>query len=152
MSENHLRQLEARGVNVWLDGVTRGEITGGLVLRLIDEDGISGITTNPSTFEKAISTTTDYDQDIKDFALQGWDAQRIVDALVVDDVQGLADDLRLLWDRTNGKAGYVSVEVSPRLARDTEGTIQEAHRLWDLINRPNLMVKIPGTVEGVGAI
>lgn len=152
MSENHLRQLEARGVSVWLDGVTRGEIVGGAILRLIDEDGISGITTNPSTFEKAISSTTDYDQDIKDFALQGWDARQIVDALVADDVQGLADDLRLLWDRTNGQAGYVSVEVSPHLAHDTRGTIQEAHRLWDLINRPNLLVKIPGTVEGVGAI
>jgi len=152
MSENHLRQLEARGVSVWLDGVTRGEITGGAVLSLIDDDGISGITTNPSTFEKAVTTTTDYDQDIQDFALQGWDARQIVDTLVVDDVQALADELRPLWDRTNGQAGFVSVEVSPHLARDTQGTIQEVHRLWALINRPNLMVKIPGTVEGVGAI
>jgi len=152
MSVNHLRELEARGVSVWLDGVTRGEITGGKILRLIDEDGISGITTNPSTFEKAITSTTDYDEDIKNFAVQGWDARKIVDAIVVDDVRALADDLRPLWDQTNGQAGYVSVEVSPHLARDTRGTIEEAHRLWDLIHRPNLMVKIPGTVQGIGAI
>jgi len=152
MSVNHLRELEARGVSVWLDGVTRGEITGGKILRLIDEDGISGITTNPSTFEKAITSTTDYDEDIKNFAVQGWDARKIVDVIVVDDVRALADDLRPLWDQTNGQAGYVSVEVSPHLARDTRGTIEEAHRLWDLIHRPNLMVKIPGTVQGIGAI
>jgi len=152
MSENHLRRLEARGQGVWLDGITRADITNGSILRLVDEDGISGITTNPATFEKAITGTSDYDQDIQDFARQGLDAGQIVESLVVADVQGAADVLRARWDRSARQAGYVSVEVSPLLARDTRQTILEVHRLWDVINRPNVMIKIPGTIEGVAAV
>ncbi len=152
MNENRLRMLEACGQSVWLDGISRGQLTSGMLLDLIDHAGLSGVTTSPATFERAITGTSDYDQDIFDDALQGKKAAQILDDLIVTDVQGAADDLRVVWDRTNGRDGYVSVALSPHLARDAEATLAEAHHLWDTINRPNILIAIPGTLEGLPAI
>lgn len=152
MGMNRLRLLEARGQSVWQDNITRGQLKSGGLKKLIDEDGISGVTTNPSIFQKAIGTSSDYDGAIADLARQGKDVATILDTLIVQDVQGAADELRPVWERTNGQDGFVSIEVGANLARDTQGTIAEAKRLWSAVGRPNVMVKIPGTVEGVPAI
>jgi len=152
MATNPLRVLEARGQSVWQDNITRDQLTSGDLERLIVEDGISGVTSNPTIFEKAVGGSAAYDADIRRLARQGKQPAEIADALMIADVQGAADVLRPVWERTGGNDGYVSIEVSPRLARGTRATIAEAHRLWEAVNRPNLMVKIPGTAEGILAI
>src|SRR5262249_31846988 len=119
---------------------------------LVTEDGISGVTSNPTIFQKAISGSSAYDDDVTRLARQGKGAEEIVDALIIHDIQGAADVLRPAWEQTNAQDGFVSIEVSPRLARAPRGSIREAHRLWDAVNRPNLLVKIPGTAEGIPAI
>jgi transaldolase len=152
MATNRLRQLEARGQSVWQDNITRDQLTSGYLKGLVTEDGISGVTSNPTMFQKAISGSSAYDDDVTRLARQGKGAEEIVDALIIHDIQGAADVLRPVWDQTNAQDGFVSIEVSPRLARDTQGSVREAHRLWDAVNRPNLLVKIPGTAEGIPAI
>jgi len=152
MATNPLRVLEARGQSVWQDNITRDQLTSGDLERLIVEDGISGVTSNPTIFEKAVGGSAAYDADIRRLARQGKQPAEIADALMIADVQGAADVLRPVWERTGGNDGYVSIEVSPRLARGTRATIAEAHRLWEAVNQPNLMVKIPGTAEGILAI
>jgi transaldolase len=149
---NPLRALEARGQSVWQDNITRDQLTARLLERLVVEDGVSGVTSNPTIFQKAIGGSAAYDADIRRLARTGKQPAEIADALMIEDVQGAADVLRPVWDRTAGEDGYVSIEVSPRLARGTEATIKEAHRLWEAVNRPNLLVKIPGTAEGIPAI
>ncbi len=152
MRMNPLRALEAHGQSVWQDNLTRGQLRSGRLRQLIDEDGLSGVTSNPTIFQKAIGGSTDYDAAIATLAGEGKDPVAIADELMIADVRDAADLLRPIWERTSGRDGFVSVEVAARLARDTTRTIAEAHRLWDAVNRPNLMVKIPGTVEGVPAI
>jgi transaldolase len=152
MSTNPLRQLNAIGQSVWQDNIRRGELLSGALKRLIDQDGLSGTTSNPTIFGKAIEGSHDYDDAIGALARQGKDATAIFDALAIEDIQTACDLFRATYDSTQGRDGFVSIEVSPDLAYDTANTIAEARRLWKAVNRPNLMVKIPGTKEGLPAI
>ena len=149
---NPLHLLEARGQSIWLDNLTRHILKDGFLKRLIDEDGISGVTSNPSIFEKAMTSGTDYDQAIRELADMGLPAPAIYEAMAVRDIQDACELLRSRYDRTNGTDGFVSLEVSPHGARSAEATIEEARRLWASVNRPNAFIKIPGTPEGVPAI
>jgi transaldolase len=149
---NPLHLLEARGQSIWLDNLTRHILRDGFLKRLIDEDGISGVTSNPSIFEKAMTSGTDYDQAIRELADMGLPAPAIYEAMAVRDIQDACELLRSRYDRTNGTDGFVSLEVSPHGARSAEATIEEARRLWTSVNRPNAFIKIPGTPEGVPAI
>jgi transaldolase / glucose-6-phosphate isomerase len=149
---NPLLRLEALGQSVWIDFIRRGALVSGEIRRLVEEDGVSGLTSNPSIFEKAIGGSRDYDTAIRSLALEGRRPEEILDILSVDDIVQVADLLRPIYDRTRGADGYASIEVSPLHAHDAKGTIDEAHRLWREINRPNLMVKVPGTAEGAAAI
>jgi transaldolase/glucose-6-phosphate isomerase len=149
---NPLRQLGERGQAVWLDYLRRDLFDGELKV-LIERDGLTGMTSNPSIFEKAIASGK-YDADIvaavtADKSIGDID---LYERLAIADIQKAADQLRVVYDRTGGKDGFVSLEVSPRLANDTEGTIAEARRLWKAVGRDNLMVKVPGTVAGIPAI
>jgi transaldolase len=152
MATNRLHALEAQGQSIWQDNITRSQIASGGLKRLVEEDGLTGVTSNPTIFQRAISGSADYDEQLAQLARQGRDAAAIVDALIVTDIRDAADVLRPVWERTQGHDGFVSIEVEPRFAHDTAGSIAEAHRLWEAVNRPNLMIKIPGTVEGVPAI
>ncbi len=152
MSSNPLKRLGELGQSVWLDYIRRDLIASGELRRLIEEDGLRGMTSNPSIFEKAITGSHDYDEDIRALALEGKGVQAIYEALSVRDVQNAADEFRPLYDKTDGKDGYVSLEVNPHLAHDTKATIDEARRLWDTLNRPNVFIKVPATAEGLPAI
>jgi transaldolase len=152
MKDNPLSQLGALGQSIWLDYIRRDLIASGGLRRLIEEDGLRGMTSNPSIFEKAIADSHDYDEDIRALALKGKDAEAIYEALSQRDVQSAADEFRPLYDRTDGKDGYVSLEVNPHLAHDTHGTTEEARRLWAVLNRPNVFIKVPATTEGLPAI
>jgi transaldolase len=152
MKPNPLIELEELGQCIWLDYIQRGLVKNGQLKRMIKEDGLSGMTSNPAIFEKAILDSHDYDAEIRTLALAGRDAKAIFDTLSVRDVQTAADSFRPLYDRTSGAKGYVSLEVNPHLAHDTRGTIEEAHRLWITLARPNVLIKIPATDEGLPAI
>jgi transaldolase len=152
MEENPLRKLQSLGQSIWLDYIRRDLIVSGELRRLIEADGLRGITSNPSIFEQAIAGSHDYDEDIRSMALQGQGTMKIYEALVLRDVQNAADEFRLIYNNTDGKDGYVSLEVNPHLAHDTAGTIQEARRLWGALNRPNVFIKVPATTEGLPAI
>lgn len=152
MKINHLKQLGMLGQSIWLDYIRRDLIIGGELRRLIEEDGLRGMTSNPSIFEKAITGSHDYGEDIRTMALDGKDCMAIYEALSQRDVQGAADEFRPVYDETDGKDGYVSLEVNPHLAHDTKGTIIEARRLWGALNRPNILIKVPATTEGLPAI
>ncbi len=149
---NPLRELEALGQSVWLDDIDREHLRSGLFERLIEEDGLSGATGNPTIFEHSIDHGTAYDEQMRQLIAQGKDAPAIYEMLAMTDVRQVADLLRLIYDRTDGQDGFVSIEVSPYLAQDTEGTLAEVRRFWHTIDRPNLMVKIPSTPAGVPAI
>jgi len=151
MKNNPSKQLEALGQSVWLDYIRRDLMASGGLKRLIDEDGLRGMTSNPAIFEKAIEDSHDYDDDIQALALQGKNVETIYEALSQRDVQSAADEFRSLYDKTDGKDGYVSLEVNPHLAHDTGGTIKEARRLWAALDRPNVLIKVPGTTEGLPA-
>ncbi|HLY24563.1 MAG TPA: transaldolase [bacterium] len=146
-----IRELLDAGQSVWLDYIHRGILKSGEFKRMV-EGGIRGVTSNPTIFEKAITGSHDYDEQISRLAADGKSTTEIYEALVVDDIRAAADTLRPVHDATGGADGFVSVEVSPLLAHDTEGTIQEVRRWNTLIGRPNVMVKIPGTAEGFPAI
>lgn len=152
MAQNRLRMLAERGQSVWQDNITRGQLRSGGLRTLIEEDGISGVTTNPSIFQKAIGGSADYDEAILKLAREGEDIATILDTLIIEDVRAAADELRPVWEQTGQRDGFVSIEVGANLARDTQGTITEAKRLWHAVGRPNVLIKIPGTVEGVPAI
>ena len=149
---NPLIELESFGQNIWMDFLRRSAIDSGEIKQLIDEDGVSGVTSNPSIFEKAIAGSHDYDEAVQTLARQGKSVEEIYEALTVEDIQRTADLFRPVYDRLDGRDGFISLEVSPTLAGDTAGSIQEAHRLWKKVGRPNLMIKIPGTEAGVPAI
>jgi transaldolase len=152
MKDNPLRQLSALGQSIWLDYIERDLITSGELRRLIEEDGLRGITSNPSIFEKAIGGCHEYDDDIRIMALEGKNIKVIYEALSQRDVQSAADEFRPLYDETRGLDGYVSLEVNPHLAQDTVGTLEEARRLWASLKRPNVLIKVPATVEGLPVI
>lgn len=150
MSENPLKKLGALGQSVWYDYIRRDLYTGPGLKRLIEDDGLRGMTSNPTIFQNAIAKSSLYDEDIRRAA--GNQPAAVYESLAVTDVRAAADQFRPVFDATNGEDGYVSIEVGPHLARDTKATIVEAHRLWSECDKPNVMVKIPGTAEGVPAI
>ena len=150
---NPLKELPKYGQSVWLDYIRRNLITSGELKRLIDEDGLRGMTSNPSIFEKAIAGSTDYTDFLE--SLKGrhdLDAKARYEMLAIRDIQDATDLMRPVYDSANRKDGFVSLEVSPYLANDTEGTIAEARRLWKTVNRENVMIKVPGTPAGLPAI
>ena len=144
--------LTEAGTSVWLDEIRRSLVEGGELQRLIEEDCLRGVTSNPAIFEKAILGSDDYDEELQRYAEEGLSAEEIFDHIAVYDVQLGCDALRPTWDALEGRDGFVSLEVAPRLAHDTQGTIEVAQHYWDIVDRPNLMVKIPGTDAGVPAI
>jgi transaldolase len=152
MKKNPLKELGALGQSIWLDYIRRDLISSGELRRLIEDDGLRGMTSNPSIFEKAIVDSHDYDADIRAMALAGKSAGSIYEALSQRDVQSAADEFRPVYDTTDGRDGYVSLEVNPHLAHDTQGTMREARRLWEALERPNVFIKVPATAEGLPAI
>ncbi|HEV2315700.1 MAG TPA: bifunctional transaldolase/phosoglucose isomerase [Candidatus Acidoferrales bacterium] len=150
---NPLKELTKFGQAVWLDYIRRNLLTSGELQRLIDEDDLRGMTSNPTIFEKAITGSTDYADFLKSLASRPeLDAKGRYELLAIRDIQGAADILRSVYEKTKRRDGYVSLEVSPLLARDTKGTIEEARRLWKMVARENVMIKVPGTSEGLPAI
>ncbi len=149
---NPVLQLQDFGQSVWLDYIRRSLLTSGELKRLVTEDGLRGVTSNPSIFEKAIVGSTDYQDILSDPQSRNLDAKALYEKVAIRDIQDAADVLRPVYDSSQRNYGYVSLEVSPLLAHDTEGTIEEARRLWKAVGRPNLMVKVPGTTEGIPAI
>jgi transaldolase/glucose-6-phosphate isomerase len=147
-----LAALTAAGTSVWLDQLRRGMIEDGELARMVEEDSLRGVTSNPAIFEKAILGSPDYDDDLAAAAREGLSAREVYRRLAVRDVQLAADVLRPVYDETGGYDGYVSLEVAPRLAHDTEGTLEQARMYWELVDRPNLLIKIPATEEGIPAI
>jgi transaldolase len=149
---NPLIQLKALGQSIWLDDIDRGQLRSGLFGRLIDEDGLSGATGNPTIFEHSITHSSTYDEQMQHLIHESKSSLEIYEALAMTDVKTVADLLRPTYDRTDGQDGFVSIEVSPYLAHDTQATLVEVRRFWQTIDRPNLMVKIPSTPAGVPAI
>ena len=152
--ETPIAGLQRLGQSIWLDFIRRGMITTGELQRLVDSDGVTGVTSNPTIFEKAISGSDDYANQIADLRRRSPDlpARQVYERVVVKDIQDVADILRGVYERTGGRDGFVSLEVSPGVAHDTDATIAEARQLWAAIDRPNAMIKVPGTVEGVPAV
>ncbi|MBX6321366.1 MAG: bifunctional transaldolase/phosoglucose isomerase [Rhodospirillaceae bacterium] len=150
---NPLLALQDFGQSVWLDFVRRGLIASGELKRLVERDRIRGVTSNPAIFEKAIAGSHDYDEAFERLpAPAELEAQTIFETLALEDIRAAADVLRPVYDETDGRDGFISLEVSPYLALDTEGTIQEARRLWQAVGRDNLMIKVPATEAGIPAI
>ena len=154
MMANRLRALHAEGQAVWLDFLDRQFLAGGGFGKLVEEDGVTGVTSNPSIFEKAIGHGSDYDEGLAAFDRANPDASAIhrYEAMAIEDLRMACDILRPVYDRLGGKDGYASLEVSPYLADDTDGTIAQATDYWRRVDRPNLMIKIPGTRAGAPAI
>ena len=150
--ENPLRLLHNFGQSVWLDYIRRDLFTSGELQRLIDEDGLRGMTSNPSIFEKAIAGSADYTDTLKQLKARNLPAADIYEAIAIQDIQSAADRLHGVYQSSNRQDGYVSLEVSPKLARSTQASIEEARRLWKAVGRENIMIKIPGTTEGLPAI
>ena len=150
--ENPLVRLGELGQSVWYDYITRDLLSSGELDRLIREDGLRGMTSNPTIFEKAIAASQLYDDDIRRLSEQGRSAGEIFEALAVADVRAACDAFAGLYQRTGGQDGFVSLEVSPRLAHDPDATLHEADRLWQAVGRPNAMIKVPGTQAGLSAI
>ncbi|MBZ5704127.1 MAG: transaldolase [Acidobacteriia bacterium] len=149
---NPLKDLLRFGQSVWLDYIRRNLITSGELKRLIDEDGVRGVTSNPSIFEKAISGSTDYADLLQSLQSKPeLDATARYEILAIRDIQDAADILRPVYDSSKQRDGYISLEVSPYLARDTQATLLEARRLWKAVARKNVMIKVPGTAEGIPA-
>ena len=152
MKTNPLIALGQLGQSPWYDYITRELMSSGRLTRLIADDGLRGMTSNPTIFEKAISGSEDYDEDIRRAMADGKKPGESFEALAVADVRSACDVFRPLYDALDGRDGLVSIEVSPELANDTAGSLAEAARLWQSVGRPNVMVKIPGTAEGLSAI
>jgi transaldolase/glucose-6-phosphate isomerase len=150
--ENPLRALQLFDQSVWLDSIRRSLLTSGELQRLVDEDGVRGVTSNPAIFEKAVTGSSDYADILEAPGAASIDPAVLYETLAVRDIQQAADVLRPVYDGSARRDGYVSLEVSPMLAADTEGTLADARRLWAAVGRPNLMIKVPGTPEGIGAV
>jgi transaldolase/glucose-6-phosphate isomerase len=151
---NPLKELLNQGQSVWLDFISRQVIQSGELKRLVEEDGLRGVTSNPTIFEKAIGGSADYDESLREMLAQDRKTPvgQLYERVAIQDIQAAADVLRPVYDQTSGADGYVSLEVSPHLARDTQATIAEAKRLKASVDRPNLMIKVPATPEGIPAI
>ncbi len=148
---NSVLETQRLGQSIWYDNIRRGLITSGELQNLI-EVGVTGVTSNPTIFEKAIAGSTDYDDSLIELAHARKSTTETFEALAIEDIRAAADLLRPIYERTNGVDGYISLEVSPSLAHDTEGTIAEAKRLFSSLERPNVMIKVPATSEGIPAI
>jgi transaldolase len=149
---NPLIRMQLLGQSPWHDNIRRQLLASGALRKMMEEGDITGLTSNPTIFQQAIAGSGDYDADLERLAREGKSAEEIFDALAIDDIRNAADVLMRVFERTGGNDGYVSIEVAPKLANDTQGTIREARRLWSAVARPNLMVKIPATPAGVPAI
>jgi transaldolase len=147
-----LWKLTELGQSVWLDYIRRAILDNGELERMIREDALRGVTSNPAIFEQAIAGSDDYDQELQELAAGGVDVVQAYERLAIADIQRAADLLRGLYDEARGTDGFVSLEVSPELAHETEATLQEARRLWRQVDRPNVMIKVPGTAAGLPAI
>ena len=134
-----------------MDYIRRSLLTSGELARLIEADGLRGVTSNPAIFEKAITGSTDYVEMLQSLAPQYREAKSLYEQVAIRDIQDAADVLRPVYEETRARDGYVSLEVSPHLARDTAGTLAEARRLWRQVDRPNVMIKVPATPEGIPA-
>ena len=145
-----IREAQRHGQAIWYDNIRRGLLTSGELQRLI-EQGVTGVTSNPTIFEKAVAGSTDYDDALADLSRTGKSVPEIYESLAIQDIQDTANLLRPVYERTNGADGYISLEVSPRLAHDTEGTVAEAQRLFKTLDRPNVMIKVPATPQGIPA-
>lgn len=152
MQNNPLKKLETLGQSIWLDYIRRDLITNGELLQLIENDGLRGMTSNPAIFQKSIAESNLYDSEIRDLAAQNKEINTIYEEISQKDVQQAADVFRSLYDKTKGDDGYVSLEVNPHLANNTQGTIAEGRRLRTALNRPNVLIKVPATAEGLPAI
>jgi transaldolase/transaldolase/glucose-6-phosphate isomerase len=152
MKTNNVIQIRELGQSIWLDFFDRKIMDTGKLMALIEEDAVSGVTFNPSIFEKAISGSSDYDEDIAALSEKKSNSNDIFYSLAIKDIKRAADLFKPVYERSNGEDGFVSLEVSPHLAHDTEGTIKQARELWRLACRKNVMIKIPGTPEGLPAI
>jgi transaldolase len=153
MDQNRLRQLETYGQSLWLDHIRRDLLTGGGLARMIAEDGLKGLTSNPAIFEKAITEAAEYRDALAAAARAGErDPERTYERIAIEDIRLAADRMMAVHAATGGRDGYVSLEVSPRLARETQATISEARRLWRDVGRSNLMIKVPATPAGLPAI
>lgn len=149
---NNLKKIQKYGQSIWLDLLDRNLMDSGNLQRMIEEDGLRGLTSNPAIFEKAITGSKDYDKDIAEIKKKGGNELEVFFELAIKDIQRAADIFRPVYDSTDGRDGFVSLEVSPDMARDTEGTIAQARELWERLDRKNVMIKIPGTIEGLPAI
>ena len=150
---NPVRALQGLGQSVWLDYIRRSLLTSGELERLVDEDGLRGVTSNPAIFEKAITGSTDYEAELTELGRRGdLDPKAAYETLAIRDIRDAADVLQRVYRATDGRDGYVSLEVSPELAHDTGRTVAEARRLWQAVSRENLMIKVPATPAGVPAI
>ncbi|BAU49289.1 transaldolase [Sulfurifustis variabilis] len=152
MDANPLRALHELGQSVWLDDIRRAWLDDGTLARLIADDGVAGVTSNPAIFEKAISGGGEYDGAIAELTRLGKTPGTVYETLAIDDVRRAADLLRPAWDATNGADGFVSLEVSPHFADYADATVREAKRLWAAFDRPNAMIKVPGTHAGLTAV
>lgn len=153
MSKNPLIDLETYGQSIWLDFISRELLESGQLHRLVKEDHLKGLTSNPSIFEKAIAQTNDYQEAIEILGEKDpHNAKIVYESIAIKDIQDAADFLRPVYEESQGLDGFVSLEVSPHLAFDTDGTIEEGKRLWHQVDRPNLMIKVPGTKKGMAAI
>ena len=148
---NPVQEVQRLGQSIWYDNIRRGMIKSGELQRLIGL-GVSGLTSNPTIFEKAIAGSSDYDEALLELSVDRKSPQEVFEALAIQDIQDVADLLRPIYERSGGADGDASLEVSPRLAHDTEGTIAESTRLFSALDRPNVMIKVPATVEGIPAI
>ncbi|WP_396929240.1 transaldolase [Mycolicibacterium sp.] len=153
MTQNRvLSALSSAGVSIWLDDLSRDRLTSGNLQQLIDTRSVVGVTTNPSIFQRAISHSHVYSQQIAELAQRGADAESAIRAVITDDVRAACDVLRPQWEASGGVDGRVSIEVDPRLAHDTDATVGQAAALWKTVDRPNLFIKIPATTAGMAAI
>ena len=151
---NPLLTLNSLGQSVWYDNIQRSMLSSGMLQKLVEDDGLKGVTSNPSIFEKAINGSSDYDQALATLRSEDPDAnaRALFLSLAIEDIQAAADVLRPVYDASDGKDGMISLEVGPDLAHDANGTIAEGRELWKRVDRPNLMIKVPATREGLAAI
>lgn len=152
MATNRVKQIHSFGQSIWLDFINREIIKSGELKKLIDEDGVRGVTSNPAIFEKAITSSSDYDADIAELAKTTSDNEEIFFGIAVKDIQNATDLFKGVYEESNGVDGYVSLEVSPFLALKEKETAEQAEQLWEAVDRKNVMIKIPGTKPGLGAI
>jgi transaldolase len=149
---NRLRQLTSHGQSIWLDFTRRNFVESGALRKLIEEDGVSGVTSNPTIFDEAMSRGDEYEPAIQHAAKRGLPAEEAFGEIAIADIQRVADELHPVFERTQGRDGFVSFEVSPHMAHDTEASLRQARDFWVRIDRPNLFIKIPATTEGLPAI